>query len=604
MFNPMKQKIYLVFSQILLVGIFLIGLSLIWASMQSFDALTVLLNNLSPDGELETFSFTIYQTLKIPFAILGIGVVVLSVFVFFQWGKTVVWFQALPAQSKRFLCLLRTDTRLFWRDVKTALLKLGWQDIVVLLGGMFVAIVLRLENLHLTLTHDEAYMYNAFASRSFWHMISDYHLPNNHVLLSIFIKIVTSLFGNHLWALRLPTIIIGAFMVPATYFFAKRFYGKETALLSSILVAIFPILVTYSVLARGYILMGLIAIMLFTLADYARVKKNRFVWLLIAVFSALGFFTLPIMLFPFGALYIWLFISCIFNDFSSYETKLVFLRYWVCSGISAAILTILLYLPILLNSFDRFFGNGFIAPMEWAIFPVTTWVRVRNTWLDWTITIPIGITLLGVLGFCISLVFHNKLSKQKIPVQLAFLAWIVVMLLLRRPNMSPRFWLFLPAFLLTWVAAGIIEPLLRIPLNKWNNWEPAKIVVGVVFLSVVLHSLWSFPVLPDRLKEKDGIEEITLYLKDNLQQGDLVTASVRWLPSLRYYFNYHGIPRGTIRQAGEFQRAFIVVDSENDDTLYFVSPKMGFDVPVIDMDSAKIVFQVESWTVYECYPAP
>ena len=599
----MKQRIFLRFFQIFFVGILLGGLFSILVSLQSFDTLASMLDTFAPDGDFEAFSLKVYQTLKIPLAVLGVGMATLAAFVFFQWQRTVLWLQTLPAWTRHFLSMLRKDMYSFGREAKAVFLNLGRLDLVVLFGGMFVAVVFRLENLHITLTHDEAYMYNAFASRSFWHMISDYHLPNNHVLLSILIKIVTSVLGNHLWTLRLPTILVGVFLVPATYFFARRFYSKETALLSSVFVAIFPILVTYSVLARGYILMGLISIVLFTLGDYVRVKKNRFVWLLLVIFSASGFFTIPIMLFPFGALYIWLLISYAVNDTLSYTLRWNFLKYWVGSGFSAAFLTVLLYLPILFNSFDRFFGNGFIAPLKWDIFLITTWVRLRNTWIDWTTSIPMIIMLLGVLGFCISLIFHKKFSRQKFPAQAAFFIWIVVMLLARRPDMLPRFWLFLPAFLLTWIVAGIIEPLKKIPLKTQIRWEPAKIFVSVVFVFVLGQSLWSLPTLPSQIQDKDGIEEITIFLKDHLEPDDLVTASIPWLPSLRYYFNYHGIPRGTIRQAGEFQRSFIVVDSLNQDTLFSVTPKMGFDIPVIDMDTAKIVFQVESWTVYECYPA-
>ena len=46
--------------------------------------------------------------------------------------------------------------------------------------------------------------------------------------------------------------------------------------MSSILVAVFPTLVKFSVFARGYIIVALITLLLFTLGDYVRVAKNRF----------------------------------------------------------------------------------------------------------------------------------------------------------------------------------------------------------------------------------------------------------------------------------------------------------------------------------------
>ena len=489
----MKQKILFPILQIILVSTLLVGLLLVWAAFQSFETLASLLNNLAADGELESYNLFLYQTLKIPFALSGIGLAILAGYLLLRWEETKRWIQGFPAQIKYFLNMFRQDTRGFFDDVRNAIKGQGWGRGAFLVGTMAIALVMRLGNLDLPLTHDEAYTYNAFASRSVWHIISNYHLPNNHVLLSLMIKIVTVLLGNHVWTLRLSTIIAGVLMVPATYFFAKRFYSVETAMLSSILVALFPVLILYSVLARGYIVIGLITLLLFVLADYVRIHKNCFVWSLIVLFSALGFFTIPIMLFPFGALYIWLIVSYIFKDVRSYETKFDFLKYWVGSGLTTAFITILLYTPIIIFSFDRFFGNSFIAPLERDIFLATTWHQLGNTWIEWTEFVPLWISLLGVFGLLISLIFHKRFSKQKFPPQLAFLIWIVVILVVRRPDMSPRLWLFLTAPLLVWSTAGVIEPLRRIPVRIGKGWNPAQVSVTIIFTFVVAQSFWAIP---------------------------------------------------------------------------------------------------------------
>ncbi len=596
------NKLFYLLIQIILAGIFLTGLFLIWASLQSFEILASLVNHLASDGEFESFTIFIYQILKVPFAVVGAGLVLFTGFMLLRWRNTETWIQRFPTQAKRFLSMLWRDSQSFINDTKSAFVSQGWLTTVVLFGVMFVAVVVRLKNLNFPLSHDEAYMYNAFASRSFWHMVSDYHLPNNHVLLSIILKIVTGLFGNHVWTLRLPTIIVGVLMVPASYFFAKRFYSRETATLSSILVAVFPILVQYSVLARGYAIIGLSTLLLITLADYVRVRKNRFVWLLIVLLSAMGFFTIPIMLFPFGAIYIWLIVSSVIGDTRSYGTRLSFFKYWASSGVVTALITIFLYMPIIIYSYDRFFGNGFIAPLGWDVFLVTTWTRLRNTWIEWTEFIPLWISLLGVFGFLLSLIFHKKFSRQKFPLQLAFLIWIATMLVVRRPDMLPRFWLFLTAPILVWSAAGIIESLKRIPLKIGKGWNPAQVFVTIIFAVVFAQGLSIVPSLSTQWNKKDDMENATIYLKDYVHLGDLVTASTARLPAMRYYFNYYEMPRGYIRQSGSFQRAFIIVDSQKGETLYSVAPKLGFNIPAIDMDTAKTLIQFEYLTIYECYP--
>ena len=600
----MKTRFALLLVKTILAGALLIGLILVWASLQSFESLASLVNRLASDGELEAFTVSIYQHLKLPFALVGIFLVALASFLLIQWGKkTAVWIRQFPVHSKRFFVLFAEDTTLFGKDVKASILNQGWLVNSVLMGIIFVAFVLRLSNINLPLGHDEAYMYNAFISRSFWHVISNYHLPNNHVFLSVIIKIATSLFGNHVWTLRLPTIIAGVIMVPAAYYFGKRFYSIYTGVLSAIFVAVFPILVQYSVLARGYAIIALITLLLFTLADYVRVKKNRFVWMLMALLSAAGFFTIPIMLFPFGALYIWLLVSYILKDTNSYEPKFDFLKYWVGSGFIAAFITVILYTPIIIYSYDRFFGNGFIAPMKWDLYPITIWTRFRNTWLEWTEFIPLWISLLGALGFFLSLIFHKRFSRQKFPPQLAFFIWIATMLIARRPDMLPRFWLFLTGPILVWSAAGIIEPLKRIPLNIGKRWNLAQVFVMIIFTIVFALSLYTVPSLPARWEEKDDMEKATLYLKDYVHQEDLVAASTARSPAMRYYFNYYDLPRGFIRESGTFQRAFIIVDNEKGETLRSNAPKLGFDIPAIDMDTAKVLVRFDYLTIYECTPS-
>ena len=598
----MKSNLFFLVLKIIIAALLLLSVFLIWGSFQSFETLASLLNNLAPDGELESFDLFLFQTLKLPLMVIGVALALASGTMLSRWEKTRTYIQTIPIRAKGFLRLLARDTGTFARDLKVSITSQGWQTNTVLLGVFFVALVLRVANLNIPLGHDEPYMYNAFASRSFWHIVSNYHLPNNHVFLSILIKIVTGLLGNHVWTLRLPTILAGSLMVPAAYFFGKRFYSKETGLLSAVVVAIFPTLIQYSVYARGYIVIGLITLLLFTLGDYVREKKNRFAWVLISVLSALGFYTIPIMLFPFGALYIWLLLSSVFGDTHSGIPKANFLKYWFGSGILAALITILLYAPIMIYSFDRFFGNGFIAPVAREIFWVTLQTRLRNTWIEWTMSIPLWIQFLFVLGFVIALVFHKRFTGQRVSPQLAFILWIAILLLARRPNMMPRMWLFLAAPLLVWASAGIVESLRSIPLRFGKGWNPAHAAVTIVFVIAFAQGILIVPSLPARVTQKDDMEMVTIHLKNNLQQGDLVTSSTALLPVLRYFFNSHEISAGYIRQSGEFQRAYIIVDLPSGETLEGVSPKLGFDYPAIDMDTARVFAQFGNLTIYECYP--
>jgi hypothetical protein len=148
-----------------------------------------------------------------------------------------------------------------------------------------------------------------------------------------------------------------------------------------------------------------------------------------------------------------------------------------------------------------------------------------------------------------------------------------------------------------------MEPLKRIPLKVGRGWNLAQVFISIIFAFVFAQSLFVIPSLSNQVMQKDDMEKVAIYLKDYIHPGDLVTASTAQLPATRYYFNYYEIQRGYIRQAGAFQRAFIIVDSQKGETLYSVAPKLGFDIPAIDMDTAKVLVEFEFLKIYESYPA-
>jgi len=597
----MKHPIFLAFFRWFLVLTLVIGLLLVLAYFLSFEAVTSLLNKLAPDGEFTSFTFERFQALSRLSGLIGLILVILSGVMLMKWEYTRERIEKLLSQIRDFNQAFRNDARAYFNALSFG----GGSriDRLVLLGLILVAVVMRIASLNIPLTHDEAYSYNAFASESFWQTVSDYHLPNNHVLQSIIVNLVTHLFGNQLWLIRLPSTIAGVLMVPASYMLGKRLYGRDAGLLSAAMVAVYPVLVTHSVLARGYPFLSLITLLTLVVGDQVRENKNRFAWFLMILLSALGFFTIPIMLFPFGALYIWLFLSCILGDIHGYGSKLDFLKYWLVSGFASAFLTVLLYMPILMNNLDRFFGNQFVAPLDWDVFPATIWVRLRNTWWDWTSSIPGWIVILGILGLINSLILHNKISKQRIPQQFAFLVWIAVLLIARRPDMEPRMWLFLTSPLLIWSAGGIVGTLKILSDASGRRVPLAQIFVGVVVLSAFLFCVFTVPTIPDRLRQKSSVESAAIYLADHLRDGDMVTASTVFFPQLRYYFNIYGVFPDYLRRSGPFQRVFIVVGWRDKNTLEAEAPRKGSRL-AIDLDTTTIVLQLENLTIYEAYPVP
>ena len=159
--------------------------------------------------------------------------------------------------------------------------------------------------------HDESYSSVIFAFEPLYKGLADYHFPNNHVFHTFLVHISYLIFGPQEWAVRLPAFSAGVLLAPLGFILAERWYGKQTAWLAGILIATMPELIRYSVNARGYSIMALLTLLIFILAYYVKRKKNYAAWFLIGIFGALGFYTLPIMVYPLFILYSWLGITWI-----------------------------------------------------------------------------------------------------------------------------------------------------------------------------------------------------------------------------------------------------------------------------------------------------
>jgi len=585
----------------------LFGALLVAVSLMPYEVLADAVGGLAPDGRVESFTEARFEAWSRLFRVVGIIVAFVFAGALFFPQKVGVVFNVWRDWIGGFWKQVRADAKVFWRETRQ---EVGSRSgILLILFVTLMAVVIRMADLFIPMEHDEAYTYNAFASFPLWHVISDYHLPNNHVLLTIFISILNSLFGNHLWLFRLPSLIAGVCMVPAAYWLARRLYDNETAVLSAVFVAFFPILVKYSVLARGYVFVSLFTLWTFWIGDYVRTNRNYFGWLMLAVLSALGFYVIPIMLFPFGALYLWLLMSCIVGDIASYRSTWDFLKFHLTAGIAAAFLTVILYSPILLNPSNRLFGNTFIAPVGWDEYPSAIWFRLQNAWADWTSTIPNWLIVLGVAGVLLSLVLHRKINKHKVPLQVAFLLWIVFLVVARRPDMETRMWTFLAAPSLIWSAGGLVGSLkLTFSRSGWNR-QTGRLFSAVVLAVSLVYTASILPSIPARWQAKGSVESSVIVLKDRLREGDMVATSAVFVPQLRYYLEVYGIPLTYLRQPEGLERAFVLVRSVDGsasagDTLEVVAPKNTQGQLAIDPATAVILLQYEDLALYECYPLP
>lgn len=170
--------------------------------------------------------------------------------------------------------------------------KISQATLLLLLATTAIGVFLRVRVCGESLWLDE--LHTAWAA-----MVGDAELAdrarlgNNGSLYFYCVRVVTQIFGEHEWSLRLPSVIAGGLLIPGT-FFVCRFWrcATTTSLLAAALVAIDRNAFFFACEARPYALVqlfGLAHIVLFTRLLSGR--KRTWTWIL-WVLSGIGLFHL------------------------------------------------------------------------------------------------------------------------------------------------------------------------------------------------------------------------------------------------------------------------------------------------------------------------
>jgi hypothetical protein len=490
-----------------------------------------------------------------------------------------------------FLSALRQDTQSFFK--KLSFPRDEKREYLFLIAVMLVGLAYRLHAITGSVTYDEAYNYLAFIRRPFIETMIDYHLPNNHIFLSLILNLTIRLFGDAQWVLRMPTLIFGILMIPATYGFGKRFYGKKTGLLAAVGVAFFPELVHYSSIFRGYILVALFTLWAFNLADDLRREKNRFGWGVLTLILILGMYTVPTMLFPFAILYVWFLQVIISKDFGeSYSSQWDLLRYTIISGALTALGTLILYAPILYLTPDNLLNHRWLEKVPLNMLFDQMKGKLIINWRIWFGNFPAWLVGLIVIGVILSLLAHRQLGKHQLPLQFAFALGIVAVLIVQRPN-NPwaRVWSFSIAFFMVWAAAGIIE---------WIKDQRIQNIILTLALLGAAWGAWQSIQTPIEPSKEQLVSELIL---SRIEMGDVVIVEGDYGAAIEYYLLRAGYPRTTFQHTLDFKHAFLVVVTKWGYTLDgFMEkyvPKYGLDAKTLTPLQA-----FGNYEVYEIRPLP
>jgi len=448
------------------------------------------------------------------------------------------------------------ELRAFWRtvprDERAALAVIG-----------VVAIALRLLTLAQPMRHDESITYLEFVSRPLWQALSRYSDPNNHLFHTLLAKGSVALFGDSPWALRLPAFVAGLAIVPAGYAVARMLYGARAALIAAALLASSGVLALYSTNARGYTIVILAFLVLVLIGGRLIRESNARLWAAFALTAALGVWTIPVMLFPLGAVALWLGLSFVV-DGRRRELG------WLAASLAAgAALTLLAYGPVFSRTgVAALAQNKFAASSVWTQFLADLAITSFAALKSWGLGLPPLVSLPLMALIVLAIVRHGQYSAFRVGLPLAAYVWSAWLLVVTHRAPFPRIWLWFAPIAAALAGVGLVYV-----LERWKRLAPLaerlpKLAgaIAIAAASSVVYSL-AVPYSRDTGTFIDA-RETAHHLSEVLRQGDRVLAIPPTSGPLAYYFRREGLDTTYLHlDEAQARRLVIVVNEAEGETM-------------------------------------
>lgn len=556
-------------------GLLIIGSGGLWAaSLLSFAHVKPWIDGLAADGGVAFFTPDYFTSLVLRLRVVGSALLLLAVTLFVARARVVRWLTDLLQRTANSFTHLWQDLKSHMRQVLRYDDRIHW---IALVGVLLLAVGLRLFFLTQPMRGDEATTYVDYIAQPFFVAISSYNRPNNHLFHTVLVYVSCALFGSSPWIVRLPAFFAGLLMVPATYQAIRMLTNKHAALLATGLVATSPTCIMFSTNARGYTLVSFFFLLLLILAIYLKQKRNLAAWVLFVLGATLGFYTIPIMLYPFGIVLLWLLLSLLTNDIAVDGWRMF--KDLLLAGVAVVVLTTLLYAPALaVTGIGSLVKNEYVTAQPWGEFLGGILPRMKQTWRIWNENIPAGIAWVLGFGVLISLLTHlHPLRKTILPTDrpqtithaphrvhllLPVVLWIVPLVLMQRVVPYTRVWLFLLPLYAGMAATGCVFLLqflvkqTRISLSVISS--VLTIILAVTISSNVIKTRSVFSMPPQT--SDHSFAEATHLLKEQLAPDDRVYPVGKILP---YYFLHEDMPLSHFQQElTTTNRLFLIVDQE------------------------------------------
>ncbi len=557
------------------------GVVLLLGMILPFSVVRSWLDASAYDGSAEPYTQSLHGRLQVASVVIGTLLV----------GNALIWLLAPNAwlQSPgRWMHRFRQDAVTGWTNITSAL-RTEW---FWLLFITIVALAIRLPWVEQPVRFDEAVSWLDYASQPLVVTVAKYDQPNNHVFHNLCMAVAVRCFGSSLWAIRLTALVAGVLTCVLAGWLtfsltrpnsADSRLARFAGMLAGLCVAVSSPLIEYSTLGRGYTLVGCLTLICWIAAREAVLSRNLFYFGISVVACALGFWTMPVMLYPLQMLFFLMIwdpeIRGLKHEMESRASTTSGaslppmdrrkLCLWLLGGGGAAVIIAgFLYLPALLvGGVSALAGNSYVTPMSMSDW-LGMWKEVlfRGMTLTWR-EIPFPVRFCWIFGIA-TVATRADRWLYRLWLFLALLVPVFLMPLLQRVHPPSRVWLYVVPVLAVFAAWGWCGKLQSMRSRRSVALLIATLV-GVMVIWPATSILVNDPIA--RSTESGpaaAAGEAAEFLKAELQPGEPVITVCPASAPLRYYADRLGIDWAHFdRPTNENTRddmAIVVVSNEGD----------------------------------------
>ena len=420
--------------------------------------------------------------------------------------------------------------------------------------------VCRLAALRQPMRYDEAAAWFGFIGQPWWTILSQYPTPNNHVFFSLLAKVTSSMAPYRPWAIRLPALLPGIAIVPATWAVGRRLADRSTALLGAALAAGSMPLVLYSANARGHSLVVLGGLALVLLSDRLRTRPQWLAgWIAFVVIAAFGLWTAPLMVYSIAAVSIWVALFALRSGSRPLLLRLVL------ADFAALALAWLLYLPIIrLAGLNAILANKLVRPIPWPLFGKLLPPFLFELVMTWAA--PLSLPLVVVAMIVLALIGFPRAARGGVSFALAAVTACLGLFLFSHAHPFVRVWLFFAPLFLLAVGRGLVRAWRRTTLPV--PFDAAWSAVGLALLVSAIALRTRAAEGTDDTGRFAAASDVTAVLAPQLRPGDRVLATIPLNTPLLWYFGARGLDTSALNTPpARTRRAFLVMDPARGQTL-------------------------------------